>query len=113
LRVSIRFAWYDMWVGAYYDREKGTLYVCPLPCLLLTFARELPCTEPSARTVRLVTKTGEVQHVTLRAVVQSFTEGTQAPPVPRSRLSDPEELAPSSEKTTDPMPPEHLWKPGA
>jgi hypothetical protein len=35
--VSVRFAWYDLWVGAYIDRENRTVYVCPLPCLLLTF----------------------------------------------------------------------------
>lgn len=36
-RASVRFAWYDLWVGAFYDTAKRTLYVCPLPCLLLTF----------------------------------------------------------------------------
>ncbi len=35
--MSVRFAWYDLWVGAYIDRERRRLYVCPLPCLLLTF----------------------------------------------------------------------------
>jgi hypothetical protein len=25
------FRWYDLWVGAYYDRQDGYLYVCPLP----------------------------------------------------------------------------------
>ena len=31
--MSIRpfFRWYDLWVGAYYDREARALYVCPLP----------------------------------------------------------------------------------
>ena len=34
-RVQVRFAWYDLWVGAYVDRAKRTLYVCPLPMLLV------------------------------------------------------------------------------
>lgn len=32
-RVSPIFAWYDAWVGAFYDRAKRRLYVFPVPCL--------------------------------------------------------------------------------
>jgi hypothetical protein len=39
-RVSFFFAWYDLWVGAYFDRKKCVLYVCPLPCCVFRF--ELP-----------------------------------------------------------------------
>lgn len=35
--MKIYFAWYDMWVGAYWDASKRRLYVCPLPCLVLRF----------------------------------------------------------------------------
>jgi hypothetical protein len=38
--MRIRFAWYDLWVGAFWDRRARVLYVCPLPCLLLVFAGE-------------------------------------------------------------------------
>lgn len=27
------FAWYDMWIGAYYDRHQNRLYILPVPCL--------------------------------------------------------------------------------
>ncbi len=27
------FRWYDLWVGAYWDRKDRVLYVCPLPML--------------------------------------------------------------------------------
>lgn len=26
------FAWYDFWVGVYWDRERRRLYVLPIPC---------------------------------------------------------------------------------
>lgn len=30
-------AWYDIWIGAYYDIGHTTLYVCPLPMVVLRF----------------------------------------------------------------------------
>lgn len=32
IQVKPVIAWYDFWVGFYYDRE-DTLYVMPIPCL--------------------------------------------------------------------------------
>jgi len=37
---QIIFAWYDMWVGAYYDIGHRTLYILPLP--MLVFRLEIP-----------------------------------------------------------------------
>lgn len=31
--VDYLFAWYDLWIGAYWDREKKWLYILPLPCV--------------------------------------------------------------------------------
>ncbi len=33
--VSVRlfFAWWDAWVGAYWDRRQRRLYICPIPML--------------------------------------------------------------------------------
>lgn len=31
VKVSPFFAWFDFWIGAYYDRKNQTLYICPLP----------------------------------------------------------------------------------
>lgn len=27
------FAWYDVWVGAYWDRRNRRLYILPIPCV--------------------------------------------------------------------------------
>lgn len=35
--MKIKFLWYDLWVGAFYDRQKRILYICPLPCVVFIF----------------------------------------------------------------------------
>lgn len=35
MRVSVMFAWYDLWIGAYWDRRNRILYLCPLPCCVI------------------------------------------------------------------------------
>ena len=37
VRVGTIFAWYDFWVGLYYDRRAKMLYVFPIPMFGLTF----------------------------------------------------------------------------
>lgn len=33
IEIRTMFAWYDMWIGVFWDRTKGRLYVLPLPCI--------------------------------------------------------------------------------
>ena len=33
--VSLHFAWYDLWIGAYISLDNRTVYICPLPCCLI------------------------------------------------------------------------------
>ena len=40
--MKIKFAWYDLWIGAFWDRNRRILYVCPLPMFLI----EIPFTVP-------------------------------------------------------------------
>jgi len=34
VKVSVKFAWYDIWIGAYVDTNAvdWTIYVCLIPC---------------------------------------------------------------------------------
>ena len=41
-RLSVRFAWYEAWVGVFYDRAWRTFYVCPLPMVCITYHRRPP-----------------------------------------------------------------------
>jgi hypothetical protein len=33
MTLHLVFAWYDLWVGAYWDRHRRRLYILPLPCI--------------------------------------------------------------------------------
>lgn len=33
MKVTFLFAWYDLWVGLYWDRKQHKLYILPLPCI--------------------------------------------------------------------------------
>lgn len=33
IRIKPFFAWYDFWIGWYYNKTKRILYICPLPML--------------------------------------------------------------------------------
>lgn len=37
MKFKAFFAWYDFWIGAYYDVGHHTLYICPLPMCVLRF----------------------------------------------------------------------------
>lgn len=32
MKIRPLFAWFDMWVGVFYDRKARKIYVLPLPC---------------------------------------------------------------------------------
>jgi hypothetical protein len=40
MKASLFFAWYDLWIGAYYDRKNRTLYICPLPMIVIKIERK-------------------------------------------------------------------------
>lgn len=40
MKLSLFFAWYDFWIGAFYDQKKRILYVCPLPMVVIKVERK-------------------------------------------------------------------------
>ncbi|MEZ3156871.1 hypothetical protein AB1K56_08050 [Microbacterium sp. BWR-S6Y] len=39
MKISLHFLWFDAWVGVFIDRPKRTVYICPLPCVVVKIAR--------------------------------------------------------------------------
>lgn len=49
-------AWYDMWIGLYWDVGYRTLYICPLPMIVLRFQFPGPKNEAKHRLDRETVK---------------------------------------------------------
>jgi hypothetical protein len=41
-RVKLIFAWYDFWVGLFWDKKKRWLYIFPIPCFGLVIQFKTP-----------------------------------------------------------------------
>jgi hypothetical protein len=35
LKITLKFLYYDFWIGLFWDRPKRILYACPLPMIVL------------------------------------------------------------------------------
>ena len=33
MKINFIFAWYDLWIGLYWDRKNKTLYILPIPMI--------------------------------------------------------------------------------
>lgn len=44
MRMRPLFAWYDLWIGVFWDRKSRKLYILPVPCLgvVITFRPTTP-----------------------------------------------------------------------
>lgn len=50
MKLKLFFAWFDFWIGFYWDRKERELYIAPFPCFVIKVAglfqsRELQCAE--------------------------------------------------------------------
>jgi hypothetical protein len=46
VRVRPLFAWYDLWIGVYWDRGHRRLYILPIPCVGIVVQFPLPRLKP-------------------------------------------------------------------
>lgn len=35
MKITAFFAWYDIWIGAYWNKTFKVLYICPLPMCVI------------------------------------------------------------------------------
>jgi len=47
MKISLVVAWYDLWIGVFWDRFKRKLYILPMPCIGI--AIEFPRLDDAAR----------------------------------------------------------------
>jgi len=41
-KVSIKFVWYDLWIGVFIDTVKNKIYICPLPTIVILIEDKFP-----------------------------------------------------------------------
>lgn len=61
LIVNVFFAWYDFWIGVYYDRTKKILYMCLIPTICISFRLEevYRCSECRKQMDKIAHDTGD------------------------------------------------------
>lgn len=48
LKVSLKWVWYDLWIGVYIDVENSAVYICPLPTVVIKI-QKIPVAPPRYR----------------------------------------------------------------
>lgn len=41
-KVSVKFIWYDLWIGVFIDTSKNKIYICPLPTVVIIIEDKYP-----------------------------------------------------------------------
>jgi len=39
MKIKIFLAWYDFWIGVFYDKKKRIIYICLVPCVVIQINR--------------------------------------------------------------------------
>lgn len=40
-KVSLRFVWFDLWIGLFIDLPRMKFYLCLLPCVVLCVEKDM------------------------------------------------------------------------
>lgn len=40
MKITIFFAWYDFWIGFYWDRKNKIFYFCPIPMICFKIEKD-------------------------------------------------------------------------
>lgn len=40
MKIEFIFAWYDLWIGAFWDQHKRCLYIFPVPCFGIKISKK-------------------------------------------------------------------------
>lgn len=38
VKIKVFWAWYDLWIGAFWDRKAKTPYICPVPTVVIALS---------------------------------------------------------------------------
>ena len=64
MKVKFFFAWYDFWIGFFYDQYKETLYICPLPCCVIKIYKHYETVKGEPKEPKALWDNGKWYHVT-------------------------------------------------
>ena len=82
MTLELIFAWYDLWVGAYWDRVHRRLYVLPVPCVGFVFQFAKPIrkiiTKGPAELGVQFDENGRVTHVMTSDIPSKFVRYRKA-----------------------------------
>lgn len=62
MKVKLIFAWYDVWIGFFWDRNKRKLYFFPIPTLGAVFTIPKKKKKPTKPTICRAGMDGECNH---------------------------------------------------
>ncbi len=83
MKIEFLLAWYDLWIGFFWDSKKRWLYFLPIPCVGVVFKFQEPKTDVEKYTFKPLDKVVIVDRVSYNkgkeGVVVEIIEGADRP----------------------------------